>query len=109
MKETTKKDDKMRTAILASTFAALFAAAPAFAQSPAHPTPDNNVTRTDDVDPSEAPYVNEEQGQPSEFDPSLPATNDGIVIDDGSTGAGSGESGEGTDLRPPPDNSPPKE
>ena len=98
----------MRSAILATAFAALFAAAPAYAQSPAPTTPDNNVTRSDDGDPLEAPYVNEEGGQPSEFDPSLPATNDGIVVDDGSTGAGSGESGEDSDLRPPPEGSPPR-
>ena len=98
----------MRSAILATAFAALFAAAPAYAQSPAPSTPDNNVTRTDDGAPPEAPYVNEEGGQPSEFDPSLPTTNDGIVIDDGSTGAGSGESGEDSDLRPPPEGSPPR-
>jgi hypothetical protein len=98
----------MRTAILAGAFAALFAAAPAFAQSTAYPTPDNNMTRTDDVDPSEAPYMNEEQGQPSEFEPSLTGPNDGIIVDDGGTGEGSGESGEGTDLPPPPD-APPQE
>jgi hypothetical protein len=101
-----KKDYQMRTAILAGAFAALFAAVPAFAQSAAYPTPDNNFTRTDDVDPSEAPYMNEELGQPSDSEPSLTGPNDGIIVDDGGTGEGSGESGEGTDLPPPPDTPP---
>ena len=93
----------MKKLLVAGVFAALFAVSPASAQNPAYPTPDNNLTRSDDVDPSEAPYLNEEQGQPSsDFDYSVPPSNDGVIVDYGDTGSSAGESGEGEDEAEPP-------
>ena len=54
----------MRSAILATAFAALFAAAPAYAQSPAPSTPDNNVTRSDDGAPPGG-AICERRGRPA--------------------------------------------
>lgn len=91
----------MRNFLAFSAFAALFAASPAFAQNPAYPAPDNNLTRSDDVDPSEAPYLNEEQGRPSsDFDYSLAPSDDGVIVDYSDTGSSSAESGEDVPLTP---------
>ncbi len=81
-----------------SAVAALLAVSPASAQNAAYPTPDNNLTRSDDVDPSEAPYLNEEQGRPSNS-PDYAAVPEDSDVDDGSDGAGSGEAG--ADYPPP--------
>jgi hypothetical protein len=101
----------MKRLLVAGAFAGLIAASPATAQNPAYPTPDNNVTRSDDVDPSEAPYLNDEYGTPSSgLEYSQPSTDDGTIVDYGDTGASSGESGEGEEAPPlPPDALPPEE
>jgi hypothetical protein len=99
----------MKRLLFAGAFASLVAASPAMAQNPAYPTPDNNTTRSDDVDPSEAPYLNDEYGRPSSGrEYSLPPTDDGTINDQGDTGASSGENGEGEEAPPlPPDALPP--
>lgn len=97
----------MRFLVFSAAIACLVAATPAWPQNAAYPTPDNNLTRSDDVDPSEAPYLNEEQGQPSSDDYARAPDADGIIIERGDEGAGSGESGEGPDEEAPPDAPPP--
>lgn len=47
----------------------MLGALPLHAQGPAYPTPDNNLTRSDDVDPEDAPKLNEEYGRPSNLVP----------------------------------------
>ena len=59
------------------------------------------MTRSDDVDPSQAPYLSEEPGRP-DFDYSLPPADDGVIVDYGSSGASTGESGEDEDDAGPP-------
>jgi hypothetical protein len=94
----------MRTLVLPALIASLLAMSPAFAQNVAYPTPDNSLTRSDDVDPSQAPYLNDEQGRPSSDDYAHAPDSDGIIIDRGSDGESSGESGVGPDEEaPPPD------
>ncbi len=85
----------MRALTLPLAIACLAAATPAWSQNTAYPTPDNNLTRSDDVDPSEAPYLNDEQGRPSADDYARAPDTDGSIIERGDDGASSGESGEG--------------
>ncbi len=58
----------MKPILFAAAAAVLFSVTPALAQGPAYPTPDNNLTRTDDVDPADAPNMNLEYGQPTDDD-----------------------------------------
>ncbi len=89
----------MKTLFGMSAVAALLAVSPASAQNAAYPTPDNNLTRSDDVDPSEAPYLNEEQGRPSTSSDYYVAAPEDPDVDDGSDGGSSGEAG--ADYPPP--------
>jgi hypothetical protein len=59
----------MMKAPIAFALFAILGAAPLHAQGPAYPTPDNNITRSDDVDPDDAPNLNEEYGRPSNLVP----------------------------------------
>ncbi len=67
-------------ATMAIAILVMLAAAPAHAQGPAYPTPDNNLTRSDDVDPADAPNLNQEYGQPSDLIPD--DDEDGYAADD---------------------------
>ncbi len=97
----------MRVLAFPLAIACLAAAMPAWSQNAAYPTPDNNLTRSDDVDPREAPYLNDEQGRPSADDYARAPEADGIIIERGDEGAGSGESGEGPSEDAPESDAPP--
>lgn len=79
----------MKILILSAAVMTSLAAPAAWAQNAAYRTPNNNVTRSDDVDPSEAPYLNEEYGMPSD--------DESADYSASVNGAGSGESGLGED------------
>ena len=90
-----KRKTSMGKFISAVVFGALVGIGPVFAQSPANPTPDNNTTRSNDVDPSDAPKLNQEPGQAS--DPQVTVPND-----QGANGSSAGEGGETQPATPPP-------
>jgi hypothetical protein len=73
----------MKTLIAAAVAASLFAAFPAAAQGPAYSTPDNNMTRTDDVDPADAENMNLEYGRSTDDDAILVPDEPNVVIEPG--------------------------
>jgi hypothetical protein len=94
----------MRKFLVTGAIGALVCATPVLAQGPAYPTPDNNVTRSDDVDPADAANLSEEHGLPS--DPDVLVVPEDVPS---SAGSSTGETGDEEPDLPPSDATPPPE